>query len=318
MPENSYLKKVFKFAKKQFNDCISKTLGKNISNLMEFNISTYKQVFFSRFEHLIDSKRDMPGATDKKMRTNLYIKRHTNFINTNVSKYKEISLDIIKKDSQIYSEWIDKRMNLSGTASGVSTEVIEDDVKDAAIRNWKQVNMEIALFAKEGKELTLDNICYFHQILAADQPNNDGVPGQLRTMDINSGPKWYLPGDLVKEAVDEYMKWFKVEMDNLTSDQPIKVVEFSALAYQRFLSIHPFSDGNGRISRFIMDYVLQKFDLPPCMLSSETVSVAVFTNMKDEKNIHPLECILNVMKGMQTSLEFVFENSDKIHSNEKK
>jgi len=318
VPENSYLKNVFKFAKKQFTDCISSTLCKNISNLMEFNITTYKQVFFSRFDHLIDSKRAVPGDNDKKRKMEFFIKRHSNYISTNVSKYKEISLDIIKKDSQIYSEWIDKRMNLSGTASGVSTEVIEDDVKDAAIRNWKQVNMEIALFAAEGKELDFDTICYFHKILAADQPNNDGVPGELRTMDIYSGPKWYLPGDLVKEAVDEYLKWFKTEMDNLTSDEPIKVVEFSALAYQRFLSIHPFSDGNGRISRFIMDYVLQKFELPPCMLSTETVSVAVFTNIEDEKNIHPLECIQNVMKGMQTSLEFVIEESNKIESNEKK
>ena len=318
LKDTSPLKNTFKFAKEKFSDCISNTLCKNLPNLINFDIKTYSQVFFSRFNHLIDLDRTIPGAVDVGNKIKFFIKRKSNFINLNVSKYKEVSLDIIKKDSQVYSKWIDERMNLSGTASGVSAEVIEDDVKDAAIRNWKQVNMEIALFAKEGKELTLDDICLFHKILAADQPNNDGVAGQLRTMDINSGKKWYLPGDLVKEAVDEYVKWFKIEMANLSSNEPIKVIEFSALAYQRFLSIHPFSDGNGRISRFIMDYILQKFDLPPCMLSTDTVSVAIFTNIEDEDNIHPLKCILNVMEGMETSLKFVIEESNKIESKDTK
>lgn len=321
LPETSYLKKTFEFAKEKFTECISKTLCKNIPNLMNFeNLTTYKEVFFFRFNHLMDIKRTISGDVDKGKKMNLFIKRHSNFINNNVSKYKEMTLEIIKKDPTIYSQWINERMNLSGTASGVSNSaVISDDDKENAIINWKQVNIEIAQFAKEDKELTFDDICIFHKNLAAGQTNNDGVPGKLRTMDINSGTKWYLPGDLVKEAVVEYMKWFKIEMAGLKKEEPLKVVEFSALAYQRFLSIHPFSDGNGRISRFIMDYVLQKFDLPPCMLSPETVSVAIFTNVDDEINVHPQECILNVMQGMQASLQFVIGESETIiKSTEKK
>ena len=33
-------------------------------------------------------------------------------------------------------------------------------------------------------------------------------------------------------------------------------------AHFQFVSIHPFSDGNGRTSRLIMNYILSVFDLP--------------------------------------------------------
>ena len=39
-------------------------------------------------------------------------------------------------------------------------------------------------------------------------------------------------------------------------------VELAALVHLKFVTIHPFSDGNGRISRLMMNFVLHKHGFP--------------------------------------------------------
>ena len=39
-------------------------------------------------------------------------------------------------------------------------------------------------------------------------------------------------------------------------------MELAALAHLRFVTIHPFSDGNGRISRLMMNFILKKKNMP--------------------------------------------------------
>ena len=44
-------------------------------------------------------------------------------------------------------------------------------------------------------------------------------------------------------------------------------VELAALVHLKFVSIHPFGDGNGRISRLMMNFVLHKHGYPMLNIS---------------------------------------------------
>ncbi len=54
----------------------------------------------------------------------------------------------------------------------------------------------------------------------------------------------------------EFFDWYNKERKN------IHPVELAGLVHLKFVTIHPFSDGNGRLSRLMMNFVLKDNDFP--------------------------------------------------------
>ena len=63
----------------------------------------------------------------------------------------------------------------------------------------------------------------------------------------------------------ELMEWFR---ENIESP-PASIVSFLAELHHRFILIHPFDDGNGRIVRLWINYALMRFGYPPVVIKSE-------------------------------------------------
>lgn len=63
----------------------------------------------------------------------------------------------------------------------------------------------------------------------------------------------------------ELMQWFRDEEEK----KDLHPVELAALFHYRFVRIHPFDDGIGRISRLLVNYFLIKADFPPIVIKSE-------------------------------------------------
>lgn len=62
----------------------------------------------------------------------------------------------------------------------------------------------------------------------------------------------------------ELIQWYRTEEEK----KELHPVTLAALFHYKFVRIHPFDDGNGRISRLLVNYVLLKNNLPPAIIKS--------------------------------------------------
>ncbi len=62
--------------------------------------------------------------------------------------------------------------------------------------------------------------------------------------------------------MQELIDWYRLEQGTL---HPITL---AAMLHYKFVIIHPFDDGNGRVSRLLMNYVLLQNGLPPVIIKS--------------------------------------------------
>ena len=62
----------------------------------------------------------------------------------------------------------------------------------------------------------------------------------------------------------ELIQWFRSACEK----GKIHPVELAARLHHQFVLIHPFDDGNGRISRLLMNYVFWRFGFPPIVIKS--------------------------------------------------
>ena len=62
----------------------------------------------------------------------------------------------------------------------------------------------------------------------------------------------------------ELLQWYN---DEVTKGE-FSAIELAALLHYRYIRIHPFDDGNGRVARLLVNYVLYYNDLPPVIIKT--------------------------------------------------
>lgn len=84
------------------------------------------------------------------------------------------------------------------------------------------------------------------------------------------------PSQEVPQMMNDFLKW-------LQEEQHTDTLLMAAIAHLWFVTIHPFSDGNGRMSRTIMDMLLAKSDKTPYRFYSMSSAIA-----RDRKNYYDI------------------------------
>ena len=102
----------------------------------------------------------------------------------------------------------------------------------------------------------------------------------------------------------DLLKWYNSSKDKLHP------VQLAAEFHYKFVCIHPFDDGNGRVARLIMNYILLKNNYPPVIIKSEdkesyltalqkadTGDVESLIEYIEEQSIWSLELCLKAANG---------------------
>ncbi len=114
---------------------------------------------------------------------------------------------------------------------------------------------------KKREELTIQDILDIHKMIL--KKIDDSNAGRLRNTPVRiSGSTTVLPNPLkVPELLDEFIYWLQS-----TNDHPVQV---AAEAHYKFVTIHPFVDGNGRTARLLMNVILIQAGFPPAIIKKE-------------------------------------------------
>jgi len=106
------------------------------------------------------------------------------------------------------------------------------------------------------KNITIATLIHWHKELFKETKKDKA--GLIRNYDVGiSGSKNKPPHAVELDMLlREFFDWYNLNKDKLHP------VHLAALVHLKFVSIHPFGDGNGRISRLLMNHVLNKNNYP--------------------------------------------------------
>jgi len=109
------------------------------------------------------------------------------------------------------------------------------------------------------KRIEIETITTSHAMLMADAENEREYAGRLRDMQNWVGGSHYSPrGALYIPPPPETVQGFMTDLIVFSNRNDIPVLAQAAVAHAQFESIHPFTDGNGRIGRALINTILRR------------------------------------------------------------
>lgn len=118
------------------------------------------------------------------------------------------------------------------------------------------------LVGKKRQDITEQDILDIHKLILSKIEASSA--GRYRTQHARlTETDVILPNPVkVPELMEEFMRW-------LVGDNPDHIVKIGADTHYKLVSIHPFSDGNGRTSRLLMNLLFMQEGYPPAIIRKE-------------------------------------------------
>lgn len=129
--------------------------------------------------------------------------------------------------------------------------------------NHKQAIDFVEALAREAESLTEHNLRQIHALVL--KGIDDEEAGRYRRGQVRISGSEFIPPDpsAVPGLMRDFIAWLT---DEAQSRSP---VERAALAHFRLVDIHPFTDGNGRTARLLMNLILIRAGYPPAVVRQE-------------------------------------------------
>jgi Fic family protein len=143
------------------------------------------------------------------------------------------------------------------------------------VTNYHAALLEIIEYAKNKGEITPEHI---RHIAASVMKDTGGVvhamggsfdisKGDFRLGMVFVGKRYFMDFRKVPDAVKNLCGQINARMDSISGIKEIYNAAFDA--HFEFVSIHPLGDGNGRVARLLMNYILEYHKQPLALIFSE-------------------------------------------------
>jgi len=131
---------------------------------------------------------------------------------------------------------------------------------------------------KTKKDVSKELLCAWHRMLfkVAD-PIIAGRFRKHKIMVTGSRATFPWPEELENEF-RKFQQWYDANKKKMNP------IVLSGMVHLKFVSVHPFSDGNGRISRLVANYILHKHGYPPFLLN--VTKRRLYYNALEKSNLY--------------------------------
>jgi Fic family protein len=237
-----------------------------------------------------------------------------------LDSHRPLNPSIVRKlNDQFALEWTYNSNAIEGnTLSLQETEIV---INNGITIGGKTVNEHLeAINHREGislieriienqQELSEDVIKDVHRIIL--KGIDDLEAGCYRRTNVRIVGARMIPPQAVKinKLMEELMTWY---YENMTV---LSIPELSAQFHYKFVCIHPFIDGNGRVARLLMNLILMKNGFPPTVILK--VDRKKYYRVLNEGNLGNLNPFIDFIgRAVERSL-IIYLNSIIPNTNEK-
>jgi Fic family protein len=217
---------------------LGEKIPKNIEKIkQDFLIEIYRELWYKKFDKIKENskknQKKMPKSIEKKELENFAIKftYTTNKIEGSTLTHRETALLLEK--------------GITPSRRPIN------DIKETELH--RKVFYEMLNYKPN---ITLATVLHWHKELFQQTKKEEA--GSIRTYDVRvSGSKFIPPHAIELDILlREFFEWYNQNKNKLHP------VHLAALVHLKFVTVHPFGDGNGRISRLLMNYALNKNNYP--------------------------------------------------------
>ncbi len=133
--------------------------------------------------------------------------------------------------------------------------------------------------------------------------------GELRKENVTAGigGKSYMPYQKVPEKLEVFCKKLNQHRKTIDSGDILSVYNLSFWAHYELVTIHPWADGNGRMSRLLMNLLQWEFELIPSKVLKEDkadyIQSLIDAREKDDDTIFEAFMLNLHAKHLQTEIE---------------
>lgn len=153
---------------------------------------------------------------------------------------------------------------------------IEEQLMNLDLKGAYEASFEMV---SQNRDITTDDLCFLSSKVLKNTGASyntisgsfDSSKGELRLLNVSAGygGRSYMAWQKVPARLAEFCEWLNAGRKSLDRSDIRAVYTFSFEAHYRLVHIHPWADGNGSMSRLLMNMIQYEAGVVPSIVKKE-------------------------------------------------